>query len=222
MILRNALEMILITIDIAYSHEDLEKWKSSMHDDLSKKGDWYFKTQNIRTRILSPQNKYPAFIREIANNIYDQWKIISNQTFYAHSYAQLIPLIDKNGNFSLFGRKDIKGHYKDFIQHGIFLINCIYIILELPKIKIIFSENTPGNEKARQIEARLAEIRSHYETNGRIVLELTSKECLKQALQKFGFPIDISGIPENALISRVEIDVRDPTKPKIIVDYVES
>jgi len=146
MILRNALELMLIAIDITYNRASLEEWKKTISDDLKDTNydEWHFTKSKICKRINSNEgNVYPELERKLTlgikgmsgHGICKEWQVISNMSVHAHSQAQIRKLFDSSGNFQLLGRKTVENYEKDFRQYQYFIVDIISLLIGIPKYR---------------------------------------------------------------------------------------
>jgi hypothetical protein len=224
MILRHALELMLIAIDILYNPDSLREWKATQHDDLlhSVPKNWYFKMERVCKRLENNQNGvYPELERHLAANIKEEVNRISNISLHAHSYAQLVPLLDGSGGMQLLGRKTSEDYAKDFHSYGVFLLNTVTILLGTPKMRGFFAESLRYSAQARQIADMYSKAYERYCESERVRVPITSKQQLVAMLRDVAYPFDISSIPDKAAIRDVSIDLTDPQKPRLKVLYDE-
>lgn len=158
-VLRNALELMLIAIDITYDEISLMEWKKTVNEDLKEidYNNWYFKKKNICERIkLNRKSKYPELDRNMAiglesnngNGICKEWEVISNMSVHEHSQAQIRKHFDSNGDFILLVRKKNENYENDLKQYRIFIMNIIALLLGISKYKDLIGKTTFLLERA--------------------------------------------------------------------------
>ena len=222
MILRNALELMLIGIDIAYNDQSRERWKATVDDDLTSldRREWHFKPSRIVKRISTNAGRiYPEVECELSSNIYEEWKRVSNMTVHAHSYAQINLLSDGKGAFQLLGLKTREDYARDFRAYGVFLFNVVSILMAVPKYKAKLEDTTLVNASVENLLAMYSSMQRRYSTSQVMYVEVTSKVELQAAIKSIGYPFDVSPIPDDAIIERAVFDFSDPLDPKMVIDY---
>jgi hypothetical protein len=135
-VLRNALEWMLIAIDITYNKASLEEWEKTIVDNLKdiNYDDWYFSTSKICKRIDKNEGKvYPELERKLATHIRKQWRLISNMSVHAHSQAQIRSLFSGTGSLQLLGRKTVESYEKDFKTYSAIIFDIISLLIGIPK-----------------------------------------------------------------------------------------
>lgn len=140
MILRNAIELLLIAIDITYNKSSLDEWKKTYDEDLKVNFDeWYFKKSKICSRIeLNKNSIYPDLERTAARFLCKEWENISNEALHAHSLAQIKGLIDE-GRVQLTGVKSEYG--KDLNIYARIILNIVSFILGIEKYENLLKKN---------------------------------------------------------------------------------
>lgn len=136
MILRNAIELMLIAVDIAHSTDSLIEWKKTVTDNLKDYDEWYFRKSKICRRIdKNERDVYPELERKLALHCCGQWELISNMSVHAHSQAQIRQLFDCKGNFQLLGRKETDAYQKDFIVYQEMIFDLVTLLIGIPKYR---------------------------------------------------------------------------------------
>jgi len=136
MILRNALELMLIAMDITYNRASLEEWKKTIKDDLRDYDEWYFRKSKMCKRIDNNEgNVYPQLERKLASHTCKEWELISNMSVHAHSQAQIRKLFDSRGAFQLLGRKTIENYKKDFEMYQFIILDIVALLIGIPKYR---------------------------------------------------------------------------------------
>ena len=221
-VLRSALELMLIGVDIAHNPESLEKWKATGNDDFlaPERGEWYFKHSKVIKRILANANGvYPHFDQEMVRNINNEWNLSWKMSLHVHSLARIKRLSDGKGNFQLLGIMATEDCEKNFKAYGAFLSNMVSILIGLPKYRACL-KNAPKEvvrifyEKYRAVSCQqMAKMTLHFEAG--------SKAELQAALKAYGLPLDVGSLPDGAVIEYAVVDFIDPARPKITVKYDE-
>lgn len=222
MILRNALELMLVSIDVTYDEQSLEKWKATAQEALKKSDHkrWYFTPKRILERITaSAGGVYPAIERALASDIYSEWKLISNISLHAHSYAQIRSLSDGSGNFQLLGLRKADDYAKDFRQYGVLLFNVVSILMGIPRYRTALENLRLDSTLGKRFPERYVRVRNRCTGEGLMYVKVNSKQELQVAVRDTGYPFDISAIPDDAIIESVTFDFSDPADPKMVVDY---
>lgn len=222
MVLRNALELVLVAIDVIHNSCSLETWKASAHDDVSIANgtEWYFKPSKTKRRITeNADGVYPAVERQLASNIYDEWRRVSDISVHAHSYAQITVLCNGSGGFQLFGLKQARDYAKDFMAYGVFLFNTVSILMGIPRYRQALDDLPADDAPGTSFRERYARIHKRYASQQTLYLEVASKAELQAAVLSIGYPFDISSIPDEATFDHVVFDFSDPTDPKMIIEY---
>jgi hypothetical protein len=147
---RNAIEFIMIAIDIAYSKESLRIWIESENDNIEEYGNWHFTAKKIHCRIKCDVGNiiYHEWERNMViledngkgNGLYAEWKRLSNTNVHAHSKAQLSNLYDSQGKFYLFWHKESGEYLTHFNQLRNQIMIIISIMLFIPKYHDKLSE----------------------------------------------------------------------------------
>lgn len=151
MLLRNAIELMLIFIDITHNKQSLEKWKKTESEDLinSQHKDWYFSKSKVCIRIEEDTDKlYPPEERKLAIgdpetdtwSLSKEWKKISNQSLHAYSQAQLRPLF-KEGEFQFLGLKKRRKYNEDFFIYAQIFFNLTFLLMGIPKYARLVHES---------------------------------------------------------------------------------
>lgn len=164
MILRNAIEWILIGIDITYNKSSLEEWKKTDKVDFEDSGNWYFKARNVVDRIEKNENKvYPELERISAKEQYlKEWQYISNKSVHAHSKAQIAELFDSKGNFQLLGLKALEAYEKDFIMYQKMIFDLVTHIIGIPKYRDIISKSEIVAERRKTFVKKYEKIKLEF------------------------------------------------------------
>lgn len=209
MLLRNFLEYILIIIDITYNPASLVKWEKTEHDNLDNgNGEWYFSASKIIDRIkVDVSGVYPHEEKKNAINAHSEWKKISNQILHAHSRSQTKNIIKQN-NIELFGWCSLDDNKKHFNVYRELLLALIQEIIFIPKYKEKISQSKEFIPLAEIVADRF----NKYQKVIACEREVRLKECLTITelgglLKKYEIPINIGALPNNALISSIEIDI---------------
>lgn len=138
-VMRNAIELIMIAIDITYSKESLNEWIISENDNIEEKGNWYFHRKKIYERIYNDKGNqiYPEWERNmVVNEIHSfnsEWKRLSNVSVHSHSKAQLINFYDSEGIFHLFSPKNLGEYWGNYQQRRIFIMTIISLMMSIEK-----------------------------------------------------------------------------------------
>ncbi|MCL5992146.1 MAG: hypothetical protein M1419_08605 [Bacteroidetes bacterium] len=167
-VLRNAIELILIGIDITYKKDSLKQWIETLDDNLEENGDElefarkiYYRVMNDKTNQIYPQDVRESVILEKTdkgNGIFEEWKRISNVSLHAHSKAQIIPLFYKKGEFLLFTKKNPNDYKTDFYQLRNYIMNIISILRFIPKYVERLHEREVFFEQTKDIVNRFMNI----------------------------------------------------------------
>lgn len=167
-VLRNAIEFLLIAIDIAYCQKSLHEWIKSENDNIEENGGWYFKPTKIYNRINNDDKNqiYPKWERNMViyedinrgNGLYAEWKRSSNTFVHVHSKAQISNLFDSYDNFYLFTYDEVGEYTKDFYQLRIQLMMIISLLLSIPKYKNKLEEQEELSVKLNDIISRIHSI----------------------------------------------------------------
>src|SRR3989344_4821094 len=99
-VLRNALELMLIGVDITYNPTSLAEWKKTIKEEDSSTNydDWYFKKSKMCKRIEANEGGcYPELERQLSlgdegkegRGICKEWEFISSASVHAHSQKQI-------------------------------------------------------------------------------------------------------------------------------------
>lgn len=158
MVLRNALELMLIVIDITYNRASLEEWKKTVNDELRNinHDEWYFSKRKVCKRINNNAgNVYPKLERKLALHTCKEWELISNISVHAHSQAQIRKLFDSSGNFQLLGRKTVENYEKDFKLYQELIFDIVSLLIGIPKYRDFISE-------AKGLSTRRNRFAEHY------------------------------------------------------------
>lgn len=170
MLLRNALEFMLIGIDITYNPNSLKEWKETISDDLNADSfdDWYFKKSKICKRIGdNEQGLYPELERQLVigvegsgrYGICQEWERISNKSLHVHSQAQLRNLFDEGGNFRLLALKEKNSYRKDFLEYSRFVWEIINLLYGIPKYRRLIGRNASLTQRANNFVERYNKIK---------------------------------------------------------------
>ena len=143
MVLRNAMDFMLIAIDITYNPDSLREWKETSDDpeDGKSHAQWYFSKQLMVKRILKNEgNLYPEVERKAAELISSQWKIVSNMTLHAHSQAQVRRVVNSEGDLAFLQRKAAEGYEKNFIAYQGMIFNLVTLMIGIPRYERLIRE----------------------------------------------------------------------------------
>lgn len=211
MLLRNAIEFMLIFIDITYNKQSLEEWKKTESEDLIKAyyEDWYFAKEKIEKRIKEDKNGiYPPLEKNLVTgtsgtntwSLVKEWAKISNQSLHAHSQAQLRAFFNENGTFQILGLKDQEKYKKDFSVYARIFFDLTSLLMGIPKYaKLVHQQE--------DLKSRLVTFKTNYLTlkekiGGVKFMEIKtlSKEELQEILYRENLVYDISDLPDDAEI----------------------
>jgi hypothetical protein len=179
-VLRNALELMLIAIEIIYNRASLEEWKKTVNDDLKNinHDDWYFVKSKICRRIdKNEKNLYPELERRLAlglegvsgHGICKEWQIISNMSVHAHSQAQIRQLFDSSGNLQLLGRKTVDSYEKDFAQYQIFIVNIISLLIGIPRYRDLIGRTESLSARANRFAENYSKLLTRMNVAAKIM-----------------------------------------------------
>lgn len=167
-VLRNAIELILIGMDISYNKDSLDQWIKTIDEDIEKNGKWeYSARENLLKLKDDVDNKlFPNNIIELislknskyGNGLLDEWKRLSNVSVHAHSKAQIFPLFSLKNKFLLFTPKNPDDYKTDFYQLSNYIMHIISILLFIPKYATKIMEREDLIEQIRDIENRFMNI----------------------------------------------------------------
>lgn len=173
-ILRNAIEFIMIAIDITYSKESLRIWIESENENIEEFGNWHFTAKKIHCRINCDVGNiiYPEWERNMVilenngkgNGLYAEWKRLSNTNVHAHSKAQLSNLYDSHGKFYLFCHKEAGEYLTDFNQLRNQIMLIISIMLFIPKYYNKLAEREDLLDSKTDIVTRFLNIQKKMKT----------------------------------------------------------
>ena len=178
---RNALELMLIAIDITYNRASLEEWKKTIKDDLKDKDydEWYFTKSKICKRVDKNEgNVYPELERKLAlgsiesmsgHGICEEWQIISNMSVHAHSQAQIRQLFEPSGAFQLLGRKTVENYEKDFKQYRVFIVNITSLLIGIPKYRNLIGKTEPLSVKRNRFAENYTKLLEEMNVTAKIM-----------------------------------------------------
>lgn len=179
MVLRNALELILIAIDIAYNRASLEEWKKTIKDDLIEYDDWHFTKSKICKRIDKNEGSiYPKLERELALHTCEEWKVISNKSLHAHSQAQIRKLFDSSGNFQLLGRKTVESYERDFRTYQAIIFDIVTLLIGIPKYRDLIGKTEALSARRNRFVENYAKLKEELSITGKMIEENTMKVSL--------------------------------------------
>jgi len=172
MVLRNALELMLIAIDITYNGVSLEEWEKTISEDLKDYDGWYFTKSKMCKRINNNEgNVYPELERKLAQHTCKEWEVISNKSLHAHSQVQIRKLFDPGGNFQLLGRKTVEKYKGDFKMYQELIFDIVSLLIGIPKYRDLIGK-TEGLSIARnKFAENYLKLKEELSVTGRIVEE---------------------------------------------------
>ncbi len=241
--LRNAIDLMLISIDITYSKSSLDEWKKTEKDNLREEfsKDWYFSKQKICKRIkLNEENIYPDLERDLAVDpngefnwsLAKEWVKISNEVLHTYSQAQLRSLFDDFGSFQLLGLKDKSGYKESFKTYSKIILTIISLLIGVPRYRKMIGKSIQLTSQANNFAERYKKLMTslgpplavEVKDEEKVSLVTESKIIKKgnikftksemaEELKKLNLNFDISSFPDNAVIYGYEIDLTDPKDP---------
>lgn len=172
MVLRNALELILVAVDITYNRVSLKEWGKTVKDTLEDYDDWYFTKSKICKRIdKNEESVYPQLERKLALHTCEEWKVISNKSLHAHSQAQIRKLFDSSGNFQLLGRKTVESYQKDFRMYQAIIFDIVSLLIGIPKYRDLIGKNKALSARANKFAENYSKLKQELSVTGSMIEE---------------------------------------------------
>lgn len=185
MVLRNALELMLIAMDITYNKSSLEEWKKTIKDTLKEYDDWYFTKSKICKRIdKNERGMYPQLERELALHTGEEWKVISNKSLHAHSQAQIRQLFDSSGNFQLLGRKTVENYEKDLKLYQELIFDIVTLLIGIPKYRDLIGKTEALSVGRNRFAENYTKLKEELSAKGKMIEENSSKVSLLDSQDK--------------------------------------
>lgn len=215
-ILRNALELMLIAIEVIHDDNSRELWMATKETDASSTPHSEFRARHILRRIRSEEQSFPPLEAEFAEHIYSQWEYISSTSSHTLFYSQLKSDITPDGKCSLAGWLLRDEYQRFFRQYSLFFFNAVSILLGVPALRWVLNGTSDRNP--------VIEFRRHFHNMKETLFwsNIRTKAELLAALREQGVSIDVSSVPENAVIDQVELDLSDPKNPKMTLVYADT
>jgi len=173
MVLRNALEWMLIAIDITYNKTSLAEWvKTSQYNEINYY-EWYFTPRRIcqRIDIDSEGNIYPEPDRSLALHTYKEWINISNKSVHAHSHTQIKSLFSSTGTFQFLGRKTMDKYEIDFKMYQAIIFDIISLLIGIPKYRELIGKTESLATQSDNFANNYTKFREELRTTGRMIFE---------------------------------------------------
>jgi hypothetical protein len=168
MVLRNTLEWKLIAIDITYNKNSMVEWiKTSQANEIDN-NDWYFTPRKIWLRIeVDKENMiYPKLENSLAENIYKEWKLISNKSLHAHSHLQIKQLFTSDGTFQFLGRKTVDNYEINFRTYKAIIFNIVSLLVGIPKYRELIGKTETLKIQRDNFAIHYAKIRDESVASG--------------------------------------------------------
>jgi len=175
-VLRNALEWMLIGIDITYNPDSLKEWNKTVSDDLKSANydDWYFGTTKICKRIgNNTESLYPKLESTLALHVCKEWKVISNMSLHAHSQVQLRKLFDSSGSFQFLGRKTVEDYKNDFNMYQGFVFDIVTLLIGIPKYRDLIGTTSDLSVRRNRFAENYSKLKKELSATGKIIGENT-------------------------------------------------
>lgn len=174
MVLRNALEWILIAVDIIYNKTSLQEWGKTSLYDVTDKDEWYFKPSKIHKRIdNNEENTYPEPDRSLALHTYKEWINISNKSVHAHAHSQIKNLFSETGTFQFLGRKTIDKYEIDFKMYQGIIFDIVTLLIGIPKYRNLIGKTETLAVKRDNFARNYAKLQKELSITGRMIFEPT-------------------------------------------------
>jgi hypothetical protein len=173
-VLRNALEWMLIAIDITYNKASLDEWKQTVIDDLKdiNHDDWYFFTSKICKRIDKNEEKvYPELETKLSMHIRKEWQVISNMSVHAHSLSQIKNLFSSTGTFQFLGRKTTDKYEIDFNVYQGIIFDIVSLLFGIPKYRKLIGNTEILAVQREKFARNYVKIRDELQTSGKMFSE---------------------------------------------------
>jgi len=221
MILRNAIELEIIGIDIFYNKASLDIWKKTDKEDLFLNGDWNIKVKNSYEKIKEDKkNIYPHYEIVHVEHLRKQWKKFSNMTIHVHSREQIDKLYTPEGHFSLIRRPNLGGckQYFNTYQNIIFNISVhLYEILKRPKYLNLINKNKDLLNKANTFHKNYIRLKEEIKTKEKMrkensievsifnsqYKEIMVSPAIKTTLDMLGVEALNAGLDENQVVIKM-------------------
>jgi len=215
-ILRNAIEHMLVGMELCNDSDAVEKWLADGQERHSTDGrSHHFKPRECEKRIARLRGPYSGFERHLAKQSLEEWRRISNQAVHLHSKHQIDKLLDGRGGFQFLGLKSGTAYEKDLVTLARIVFDITGILLGIPRLR-------EATTKDKEFHDLYYQVQSECMAGGEMYLDVTSKSELEDALAKLPFGLDVSAIPDSAEISHVYIDMSDPRDPALSVTYMPT
>lgn len=172
MVLRNALEWILIAIDITYNKTSLKEWEKTSQYDVTDQEEWYFKPSKTFKRIDNNEgNIYPELDRSFAQHTYKEWINISNKSVHAHSHSQIKNLFNSTGTFQFLGRKTIDKYKSNFKMYQELIVDIVSLLIGIPKYRDLIGKTEALTVQRDSFARNYKKITEELRTTGRVLSE---------------------------------------------------